>query len=82
MIEIKVADAQRSLAELAAKALEGEEIVITVGKDKLRLARAETNGAGTQTGRRPGRGAWKGRVIIPPDFYAPWSDDEMGERDS
>ena len=79
MIEVKIKDAQRDLPALAAKALEGEEVVITVGKKRLRLTRSITNGDDRDSGPRPGYGAWKGRVTIPDAFYQPWSPDEMGE---
>jgi hypothetical protein len=80
MIEVKIKDAQRELPTLAAKALDGEDVVITVGKKKLRLTRAEQNGAiDTGSGPRPGRGAWKDRITIPDAFYTPWSAEEMGE---
>lgn len=79
MIEVKIAEAQRELPALAAKALEGEVVVITVGRKRLRLARTEGNGDAHVTGPRPGRGSWKGRVTIPDSFYEPWSPEEMGE---
>lgn len=81
MIEVKITDAQRELPALAAKALEGEDVVITVGKKRLRLARAEANGDAAASGPRPGRGSWKGRVTIPDAFYEPWSPEEIGERE-
>ena len=81
MIEVQIKDAQRELHALAAKALEGEVVVIMVGKKKLRLTPAEANGTASASGPRPGRGAWKGRVTIPVSFYLPWSAEEMGERE-
>ena len=73
MIEVKITDAQRELPALAARALEGEDVVITVGKKRLRLARADVSGP------RPGRGSWKGRVTVANEFYESWSPEEMGE---
>jgi hypothetical protein len=79
MLILPLPDAQRDLPTLAAKALEGEDVLITVGEKTLRLAEAETAGGTQGRGGRPGRGSWKGRVTIPEAFYAPWDAEESGE---
>lgn len=72
-------DAQRDLPTLAARALEGEDVLITVGEKTLRLARAAVPAGGTAARLRPGRGTWKGRITIPDAFYAPWDAEDIGE---
>ena len=82
MIELDLQDAQRKLPDLAEKALLGEEVIIMLGQRRLRLtAIAEPGTARQRGGRRPGGGAWKGRVTIPDAFYEPWTEEEMGEHE-
>jgi len=78
MIMLQLPDAQRALPALAAKALDGAEVVIVVDGQRLRLM--PTGEAPPPAGpKRPGRGAWKGRLVIPDAFYQKWDADEIGE---
>ena len=78
MIMLQLPDAQRELPALAAKALDGEEVVIVVDGQRLRLM--PTGEAQPPAGpTRPGRGAWKGRLVIPDAFHQNWDADEIGE---
>jgi hypothetical protein len=79
MIMLQLPDAQRELPSLAAKALNGEEVLIAVGEKRLRLALTRTEGSASASGTRPGRGAWKGRVTIPDGFYDQWDAEDIGE---
>jgi hypothetical protein len=79
MVILALPDAQRDLPTLAAKALEGEDVLITVGEKMLRLTRAAVPAGGSPARSRSGRGSWKGRVTIPDTFYAPWDAEDIGE---
>jgi hypothetical protein len=79
MITLQLPDAQRELPALADKALRGEQVFIQVGQRTLLLAPADKTGPIAAKGPRPGRGAWKGRVVIPDAFYEPWTDEELGD---
>ena len=79
MITLQLREAQRQLPALADKALRGEEVYITVGQQRLRLAPTTSESNEQSASPRPGRGTWKGRVTIPDAFYEPWSTDEMGD---
>jgi prevent-host-death family protein len=59
-------EAKTRLSELVERAARGEEVVIAkAGQPKARLVPL----ARPQQPRKPG--AWKGRVVIAPDFDAP-----------
>lgn len=78
MITLELEQAQEDLPALAEKALLGEDVFIAVGARRLRLAPV-TDSADVPLGPRRGRGALRGRVIIPEAFYEPWSAEEEGE---
>jgi prevent-host-death family protein len=69
---VNLYEAKTQLSKLVEKAARGEEIVIAkAGEPKARLvpiARPVRN-------RRPG--AWKGRVVIAPDFDAPLPEEVL-----
>ena len=63
---ISLVEAADSLAQLVAKALAGEEIIISIGEDRVRLVRDEE-------APREARqlGGLKGRMLIADSFDAP-----------
>jgi prevent-host-death family protein len=69
---VNLYEAKTQLSKLVEKAARGEEVVIAkAGEPKARLvpiARPVRN-------RRPG--AWKGRVVIAPDFDAPLPEEVL-----
>lgn len=67
---------------LADSALRGEAVFITIGEHKLCLAPAGGSEAAQAGSPRPGRGAWKGRVVIRDAFYEDWTAEEMGEQEN
>ena len=79
---LNLPDAQRELPTLVAKALRGEEVLIVVGEQRLRLAPAAVGSVLRSSGKRPGRGDWKGRVTIPDAFYKPWDAEDIGEAEA
>jgi antitoxin (DNA-binding transcriptional repressor) of toxin-antitoxin stability system len=81
MISLELSDAQRDLPTLVNKALQGEQVFITVGQNTLRLAPADAREGVAPFRRREGRGRWKGRVTIPDTFYEPWTSEETGEQE-
>ena len=81
---LNLPDAQRELPTLAAKTLRGEEVLIVVGEQRLRLAPAAVGSGLQSSGKRPRcgdwkGGDWKGRVTIPDAFYQPWDAEDIGE---
>lgn len=79
MIMLQLQDAQRELPALAANAPRGEDVLIAVGDQKLRLAPAAPDSGTKPGGTRAGRGGWKGRVTIPDAFYDAWDAEDIGE---
>ncbi len=82
MITLELPEAQRELPALASKALQGEQVFITVGNKTLQLSPTTGTDASEPRTSRPGRGTWKGRVTVPDSFYEPWTAEEQGERES
>jgi antitoxin (DNA-binding transcriptional repressor) of toxin-antitoxin stability system len=79
MVMVPLPDAQRELPSLAERALRGEEVLIAVGEKQLRLTPATTGPNVKPRNPRPGRGVWKGRVVITESFYEPWDAADIGE---
>jgi prevent-host-death family protein len=67
---VNLYEAKTRLSDLVERAARGEEVVIAkAGQPKARLMPLER----TRRPRKPG--AWKGRVVIAPDFDAPLPED-------
>jgi prevent-host-death family protein len=67
---VNLYEAKTQLSELVERAARGEEVVIAkAGQPKARLVPL----APSSRPRKPG--AWKGRVVIGPDFDAPLPED-------
>jgi hypothetical protein len=79
MIMLQLQDGQRELPAVAAMALGGEDVLIAVGDQKLRLAPTAADSGAKPGGTRVGRGAWKGRVTIPAAFHHAWDTEDIGE---
>jgi len=70
--QVNLYDAKTHLSELVERAAAGEEIVIAkAGLPRARLVPL----ARPSKPRRPG--AWKGRVVIGPDFDAPLPEEVL-----
>ena len=67
---VNLDEAKTHLSELVERAARGEEVVIAkAGQPRARLVPLSRQ-------RRPRKpGAWKGRVVIAPDFDAPLPDE-------
>jgi prevent-host-death family protein len=71
-IQVNVYDAKTQLSDLLKQAEAGEDVVIArAGKPVVRLVLVER-----RTGKRPGRGAAKGRMWIADNFDDPMPDIE------
>lgn len=81
MVRVELQDAQRSLPRLVDRALRGEAVFIAVGEQTLQLTPTHAEVRAVASNARPGRGAWKGRVVIPDTFYEAWTAEEMGEQE-
>jgi prevent-host-death family protein len=69
---VNLYEAKTHLSELVERAARGEEVVIAkAGQPKARLMPLGR----PQPPRKPG--AWKGRVVIAPDFDAPLPEDVL-----
>ena len=69
---VNLYEAKTHLSELVERAARGEEVVIAkAGEPRARLVPL----APPRRPRRPG--AWKGRIVIGPDFDAPLPDDVL-----
>ena len=69
---VNLYEAKTRLSELVERAARGEEVVIAkAGEPKARLVPL----ARPPHPRKPG--AWKGRVIVAPDFDAPLPEDVL-----
>lgn len=69
---VNLYEAKTHLSELVERAARGEEVVIAkAGQPRARLVPI----ARPQRARKPG--AWKGRVVIAPDFDAPLPADVL-----
>jgi prevent-host-death family protein len=67
---VNLYEAKTRLSELVERAARGEEVVIAkAGQAKARLVPLER----ARQPRKPG--AWKGRVVMAPDFDAPLPED-------
>jgi prevent-host-death family protein len=67
---VNLYEAKTQLSDLVERAARGEEVIIAkAGQPKARLMPL----ARTQRPRKPG--AWKGRVVVAPDFDAPLPED-------
>jgi hypothetical protein len=79
MVILELQQAQRDLPALAKRALGGEDVLIAVGTQKLRLVPMDPGSLDDRSGPRPGRGALRGKLTIPDAFYEPWTEEEMGK---
>jgi prevent-host-death family protein len=69
---VNLYEAKTRLSELVERAARGEEVVIAkAGEPKARLVPLDR----PRQPRKPG--AWKGRVVIAPDFDAPLPDEVL-----
>ncbi len=69
---VNLYEAKTHLSELVERAARGEEVVIAkAGQPRARLVAL----AAARRARKPG--AWKGRVVIAPDFDAPLPEDVL-----
>jgi prevent-host-death family protein len=67
---VNLYEAKTHLSKLVERAARGEEVVIAkAGEPKARLVPLEKRRAA----RKPG--AWKGRLVVAPDFDAPLPED-------
>ena len=78
MTTITVKTAQQDLPALIKRALAGEEIVIEVDDQRVRLAQEPpTPTFDETTARRRGYGSMKGQFEITDGFFEPLPDDEQ-----
>ena len=79
MTTITLEKAQQDLPALVKRALAGEDIVIEVDDQKVRLAQVPQPPAFNEaTARRRGYGVLKGKLVVGPEFSEPLSDEECG----
>jgi antitoxin (DNA-binding transcriptional repressor) of toxin-antitoxin stability system len=79
MTTITLQKAQQDLAVLVERALAGEEIVIETDDRQVRLSPLPASPAfDPETARRRGYGAFKGKLVVEPEFFEPLSDEECG----
>ena len=78
MTTITLQKAQQDLPALIKRALAGEDIVIEVDDQKIRLAQVTSNAFDETVARRRGYGALKGKLAVGPEFFEPLSDVECG----
>ena len=79
MTTITLAKAQQDLPALVKRALAGEDIVIEVDDQKVRLAQVPTPSMFDEaTARRRGYGVLRGKLVVSPEFFEPLSDEECG----
>ena len=79
MTTITLEKAQQDLLALVKRALAGEDIVIEVNDQKVRLTQVPTPPSFDEaTARRRGYGVLKGKLVVGPEFFEPLSDEECG----
>ena len=79
MTTITLEKAQNDLPALVKRALAGEDIVIQVDDQKVRLAQVPASPTFDEaTARRRGYGVLKGKLVVGPEFFEPLSDEECG----
>jgi antitoxin (DNA-binding transcriptional repressor) of toxin-antitoxin stability system len=79
MTTITLDQAQQDLPALVKRALAGEDIVIAVNDQLIRLApQPSTVEFNEENARRRGYGVLKGQLIVGPEFFEPLSDEECG----
>ena len=79
MITITLEKAQNDLPALVKRALAGEDIVIEVDDQKVRLAQVPAPSTfDAATARRRGYGVLKDKLVVGPEFFEPLSDEECG----
>ena len=78
MTTITVENAQKDLPALIKRALAGEEIVIEVDEQRVRLAHVKPAPAFDEaTARRRGYGSMRGLFELTDSFFEPLPDDEQ-----
>ena len=79
MTTITLEKAQQDLPALIKRALAGEDIVIEVDDQKVRLAHVPApTSFDEETARRRGYGVLKGKLAVGPEFFETLSDEECG----
>ena len=79
MTTISLEKAQQELPALVKRALAGEDIVIEVDDQKVRLAHVLSQPLFNEaTARRRGYGILKGKLVVGPEFFEPLADEECG----
>jgi antitoxin (DNA-binding transcriptional repressor) of toxin-antitoxin stability system len=68
-------EAKTKLSELVARALAGEEIVLTRGRKRAPVVKLVPVGAVTER-KRP-IGLYKGKIEIGPEFFEPLPEEEL-----
>ena len=69
---VNLYEAKTQLSKLVERASRGEEVVIAkAGEPKARLVPLDKR----RTARKPG--AWKGRLVVAPDFDAPLPEEML-----
>ena len=64
---------------LVKRALAGEDIVIQVDDQKVRLAEVQAPPTSDEaTARRRGYGVLRGKLVVGPEFFEPLSDEDCG----
>ncbi|MBV8629617.1 MAG: type II toxin-antitoxin system Phd/YefM family antitoxin [Silvibacterium sp.] len=83
MYEATMHEAKTNLSRLVERAQQGEDVVITSGREKRPVARIVGYKPVRRKGRQPG--LFKGVFTVGPEFFEPLSEDELrlwnGERD-
>jgi antitoxin (DNA-binding transcriptional repressor) of toxin-antitoxin stability system len=73
MKPVQIGEAQASLSRLIARACAGEDVVIARGDTPV--VRLVPLVPAKRRRRKPG--AWRGKLVVGPDFFAPLSDEEL-----
>ena len=81
MTTITLEKAQNDLPALVKRALAGEDIVIQVDDQKVRLAQVTSSPTFDEaTASRRGYGVLRGKLVVGPECFEPLSDEDCGWR--